>query len=296
MGRSFQILKSIRYLYTTESVLAWVRTYFFSGKIIRCLLALVGLAIGQVTAHSDTLTRREWKVDGVIREALVYLPANAKTDAMPVVFCFHGHGGTMRHAARTFGIEKLWPDAIVVYMQGLNTPGRLTDPDGKKPGWQREAGDQNDRDLKFFDAVLTSLKGENRVDERRIYSTGHSNGGAFTYLLWSARGEKFAAFAPSAAAAGQRIKLTLPKPIMHIAGENDPLVKFSWQQATMNAVRKLNQCGEGTPWGKFATEYESKAGAPVVTVIHPGTHQFPAQAPAMIVKFFKEQPKPTAGN
>ena len=39
-----------------------------------------------------------------------------------------------------------------------------------------------------------------------------------------------------------------PKPVVHVAGENDPLVKFSWQKQTMDAVRKLNQCGEGQPW------------------------------------------------
>lgn len=31
--------------------------------------------------------------------------------------------------------------------------------------------------------------------------------------------------------------------------------------------------------------------APVVTMIHPGTHAFPRNAPALIVKFFKEHPK-----
>ena len=86
-------------------------------------------------------------------------------------------------------------------MQGLNTPGALTDTEGKKPGWQKTFGDQDDRDLKFFDAVLATLKKDYKVDEKRIYATGHSNGGGFTYLLWAARGEVFAAVAPCAAAA-----------------------------------------------------------------------------------------------
>ena len=81
-------------------------------------------------------------------------------------------------------------------MQGLPTPGQLTDPEGKRNGWQKTVGDQKDRDLKFFDAVLTKLKADYKVDESRIYSMGHSNGGGFTYLLWAARGDQFAAFAP----------------------------------------------------------------------------------------------------
>ena len=151
---------------------------------------------------ADAPAQREWTVDGVVREALVYAAPRAKTEASPVVFAFHGHGGTMNNAARTFTYQILWPEAVVVYPQGLNTPGRLTDPEGKKAGWQGRVGDdQGDRDLKFFDAVLASLEHDYRVDEKRIYATGHSNGGGFTYLLWADRGGHFAAVAPCAATA-----------------------------------------------------------------------------------------------
>jgi polyhydroxybutyrate depolymerase len=235
--------------------------------------------------------RREWTVEGVVREGLVHAPAQATTQASPVVFIFHGHGGSMRNAARQFDLPALWPEAIVVCLQGLNTPGRLTDPEGKKPGWQHAAGDQGDRDLKFFDAVLAGLRREYRVDERRIYSTGHSNGGGFTYLLWATRGEVFAAMAPSAAAA-RAVRGTLkPKPVMHVAGEKDDLVKFAWQEQTIAALKELNQCGTGRAWAAHCTLYESPIGAPVVTMIHPGTHAFPRTAPALIVKFFQGHAK-----
>src|SRR2546425_1084654 len=165
-------------------------------KMLRLLFILALWAFGAAEVQAaDNLTRREWKVNGVVREGLIYVPAQARTNATPVVFAFHGHGGSMRNAARSFGYHALWPEAIVVYLQGLNTPGRLTDPDGKKPGWQSGIGDQGDRDLEFFDTVLASLQREARVDDERIYATGHSNGGSFTYLLWAARGERFAAFA-----------------------------------------------------------------------------------------------------
>ena len=59
------------------------------------------------------------------REALVYAPATTKTDPSPVVFAFHGHGGTMKFAATKFAYHKHWPEAIAVYMQGLKTPGTL---------------------------------------------------------------------------------------------------------------------------------------------------------------------------
>lgn len=260
------------------------------------LLLLSALALGCCArAHAaEALVQRQWTVDGVAREALVYVPSTAKDKAAPVVFGFHGHGGSMQNAARSFHTHTLWPAAISVYMQGLKTPGRLTDPEGRKPGWQHSAGDQGDRDLKFFDAVLESLKHDFKIDEQRIYSTGHSNGGAFTYLLWAVRGDRFAAFAPSGAAAPTLLAKLKSRPVLHVAGENDPLVKFTWQKQTMNALRKLNQCGEGVPWDqeKWCTLYPSKLGAPLVTFIHPGGHKFPDDAPAVIVKFFQGHARP----
>lgn len=116
--------------------------------------------------------RQEWRVDGVTREGLVYAPATAIIASAPVIFAFHGHGGTMKNAARSFAYHTEWPEAITVYLQGLNTPGKLTDPEGKKPGWQSSPGDQQDRDLKFYDIVLASLKKDYKVDDKRIFSTG----------------------------------------------------------------------------------------------------------------------------
>jgi polyhydroxybutyrate depolymerase len=249
-------------------------------------------------AALEGLTRREWTVDGTAREALLYAPAAATATPSPVVFAFHGHGGTMQRAATMFDYHHVWPEAIVVYMQGLNTPGRLTDPEGKRPGWQNTQGGQGDRDLKFFDAVLASLRADYKVEERRIYATGHSNGGGFTYLLWRSRGDVFAAVAPSAAAGPgeewtSRLTTLRPKPVLHLAGEKDPLVKYEWQQAAMQALRKLNGCeSAGTEWAKWCTLYPSKTGTPVITLIHPGAHNFPAEAPALFVKFFKEHAKP----
>lgn len=238
--------------------------------------------------------RKEWKVDGVVREALVAVPDKARSEPSPLVFGFHGHGGTMRNAARSFRLHVEWPEAIVVYMQGLNTPGQLTDPEGKKPGWQKARGDQNDRDLKFFDAVLQTLKTELKVDENRIYSMGHSNGGGFTYLLWSERGENFAAMAPSGSAALRLQGSLKPKPVLHVAGENDPLVKYAWQNRMIESLKTSQQCGEGKPWREKATLYESKINAPVITLITQQAHKFPAEAPGLIVAFFRDHPKRSA--
>jgi polyhydroxybutyrate depolymerase len=232
--------------------------------------------------------RQQWTVDGLDREALLYLPSKPTAGGAPVVFGFHGHGGSMQNAARSFRLHDMWPEALVVYMQGVPTPGRLTDPEGRRNGWQHDAGDHGDRDLKFFDAVFKTLREQQTIDEDRVYATGHSNGGAFTYLLWAQRPDVFAAMAPSAASS-RSVRSLKPKPALHIAGENDQLVRFAVQQLAMQAVRRINGCAEtGEVWADGCTLYPSENGTPFVSFIHPGGHKYPAEAPELIVKFFKQ--------
>lgn len=264
-----------------------MRNLFLSICLIVCFAAIA-------VAETPVPVQRAWKVDGVERLAMVYVPTAAKTEKSPLIFAFHGHGGNMRYSVRKFSYHTIWPEAIVVYMQGLPTPGALTDPQGLRNGWQSSAGTQGDRDLKFFDAVLTSLKQEVKVDEKRIFATGHSNGGSFTYLLWEERGDTFAAVAPCAAIAARSQAKLKPKPVLHFAGEKDPLVRYAWQQRTMDALKRLNGCDpEGKEWAKTGTTtctvYSSKSGPPVITAIYPGEHALPEEASALIVKFFKEQ-------
>lgn len=251
--------------------------------VVLLFVMLCPLARGQVGVERVSL-----KVEGVDRDAFVYAPGTAKVSNAPVVFVFHGHGGTAQNMMRNFGVGRLWPEAIWVYMQGLNTPGQLTDPQGNRAGWQAAAGDDGDRDLKFFDAMLARLKKDYQVDAKRIYGTGHSNGGGFTYLLWLTRPDVFAAVAPSSAAAKYALQLK-PKPALIMGGQEDPLVKFAWQKLTMDAVRRVNGCeATGEPWEKECTIYPSKGGTPLVTFVFEGGHVFNAKSPGLIVKFFKE--------
>lgn len=259
---------------------------------LRRLLVFSLLGFGPLAhaAPAAGLQSMEFTVDGVARTALVHAPPVAAGASVPLVFVFHGHGGTSRNAVGTFPLARLWPEAISVYPQGLNTPGKLTDHEGKLSGWQTTVGDQGDRDLHFFDALLARLKASYPVDAKRIYCTGHSNGGGFTYLLWLARPEVFAAFAPCSGAAAYAAQLT-SKPAMILAGQNDPLVKFEWQEMMMAAVRKVNGCdAAGVPWAGVGTLYPSKGGAPLVTFVYPGGHAVDPAEPPLIVKFFHEHP------
>lgn len=242
----------------------------------------------------DSITL-DLKVDQTARQALVFPApvADKKSEIkIPLVFCFHGHGGTARQASNSFELHDAWPEALVVYPQGLPTPGQLTDPEGKRNGWQAQPGILEDRDLKFFDALLAELKRLYPIDAQQVFVMGHSNGGGFTYLLWATRGKEITAVAPCAAVGPKVVQQLTPKPCLHLAGKNDPLVRYAWQEQMMAAVKELNLCeAEGKPWAPDCLRYEPKGktkGAPMIQYIHEQGHRYPDQATTLIVKFFRE--------
>ena len=265
-------------------------------RIVRiALISLMAVLFTGIRGMSQEV--RIWKLNGVDRQALIFKPAGSSFSngaLPPVVFAFHGHGGNMRQASRSFAYQDEWPQAVVVYMQGLPTPGALTDPAGLKNGWQARKGDELDRDLKFFDTVLNSLTVEKSIDPARIFVTGHSNGGGFTYLLWANRAPKIRAFAPVSAIGNKEFAAasSVPKPVIHIMGYADPLVRPRWQEITIGVDVQINGVAKsGCSWENAGdiktTLYRSDKSTPVVVGVHPGGHVFPRGASTLIVKFFQ---------
>src|SRR5262245_31545691 len=78
-------------------------------------------ATAAVTAQTLPLPRSEtmtWKLDGETRRAVVYAPENGQNAHAPLVFSFHGHGDSVQNFQYT-NLHLAWPDAIVVYFEGL---------------------------------------------------------------------------------------------------------------------------------------------------------------------------------
>ncbi len=240
---------------------------------------------------------REWDVDGTQRTGIVCLPegtAQRPAAGWPVVFVFHGHGGSARQIRRQFKTDTLWPEAVVVYLQGLPTVGQLTDKDGEKAGWDSIDGAEKNqpgknRDVRFYDVVLKDLIDHQQIDPKRVFSTGHSNGGGFSFTLWAYRGDTLAGIASSSAIASIReIPLLKPKPAMMSSGRNDPLVKFAWQNKMAGRLKTLNGItGEGKPWGTGGTWYSSENKTPLAIIVYDGGHAPPADIGQRVVEFFK---------
>jgi polyhydroxybutyrate depolymerase len=237
-------------------------------------------------AHTASGQRPEtmtWNVDGQVRHAIVHEPAaNSIGGKSPLVLSFHGHGDNMQNFQHT-NLHDAWPEAIVVYFQGLPSRDGLS-------GWQVEQGQDGDRDLRLVDTALMSLRKQFRVDEARIYSTGFSNGAGFTYLLWAERPAVFAAFAPVAARLRPSVQPKQPRPVFHVAGTKDTTILFADQQQAIETAKRVNGVSEqGASCGTGCTTYGSGV-ATIMTWLHPGGHQYPAGTSERIAKFFREHP------
>src|SRR5882672_8365891 len=247
-------------------------------------VASIILLVGARVASAEEVAT--WTVDGVKREAIVYVPAAPPPGRLPLIFSFHGHGDDMENFQYT-NLHRAWPDAIVVYFQGL--PSR----DGYR-GWQVEPGEYGDRDLKMVDTALAALKKKYSIDETRIYATGFSNGAHFTYLLWATRPNIFAAYAPVAGRIRESAMPKEPRPIIVIGGARDTQVAFPDQRQAMGIAVRLNGVeGKTKSCGDGCTLYGAGTAAPVMTWIHQGGHEYPRVTSSRIVAFFHEHAKGT---
>jgi polyhydroxybutyrate depolymerase len=262
-----------------------MRSPLVGSGFSRTFLFLVLLLLCARGAAAATVS---WMVDGVERFAIIYAPKSPPAGKLPLIFSFHGHGDDAENF-QFVGLQTAWPDAIVVYFQGL--PSR----DGYA-GWQVEPGEYGDRDLKLVDAALAALKAKYNVDENRIYATGFSNGAHFTYLLWAARPNVFAAFAPVAGRIRAAAMPKDPRPILVIGGARDAQVAFADQRQAMGIAMRVNGVeGSGKSCGDGCMVYGAGTAAPVMTWIHAGGHEYPRPTSGKIAAFFHEHAKGTRG-
>src|ERR1051326_6900957 len=97
-------------------------------KRLPTLTLIAAITLWTRIASAETIT---WKVDGETRQAIIYAPSTKSAgEKAPLVFSFHGHGDNIQNFQYT-GIHGMWPEAIVVYFQGLPSRDGLS-------GWQVE--------------------------------------------------------------------------------------------------------------------------------------------------------------
>ena len=265
------------------------------------LLTLLGLAGSALTARAgaapiptptpDLSPGRHvtsFTVAGGPRSAVVVVPANLG-HAVPVVLVLHGHGGSGAIVERMVGLQSLWPDAVVVYPDGLPGHKGITDPDGLLPGWQTAAGELGDRDLAFFDVILATLRAGLPVDGERVFVMGHSNGAAFASLLVSRRGSAIAAAATVSAQPSAALLAASPaRSMFMVMGTADPIVPYALQKLSIPpAEKKLGADPKRATVTGYLRSEPGWAQLELATYIHPGGHEIPAPVPKLAVDFFR---------
>ncbi len=197
------------------------------------LLSLLSACGGDSTSSSDAeplttaktgLTRVSIVHDEMTREFLLYVPETYDgSTALPVVLNFHGFGGTSDYHMNTADMRDLAEAEgfILAYPQGslLNgDPHWNTAPPG---GDNKSTTD----DFGFVEALLDGLENVYSVDTSRVYATGYSNGGDFSYALACYRSDRIAGIAPVSGSMGDApqnsCNVTHPTAVMVVNGTQD---------------------------------------------------------------------------
>ncbi|MBX3143247.1 MAG: hypothetical protein KF813_05805 [Trueperaceae bacterium] len=156
----------------------------------------------------------------------VLVPTQAARGApLPVLLAFHGGGGNPDQFRRQVGLDELAEreGVVVVYPAGTGRGQRNLLTWNAGVGCCAYARDANVDDVGFVLALLTDLSNRLRIDDARIYATGHSNGAGMVYRLAAQAPGVLAAIAPVAGASmGIDRSLAQPIPLLHIHSVDDP--------------------------------------------------------------------------
>ncbi len=159
---------------------------------------------------------------GITRDYFVHVPASYDaTRPTALVLIFHGGGGEARGMARLSGMDDVSDrhGFIAVYPQGINRQWK----DGRT---QVLSG--ND-DVAFISSLISALETRYRIDPKRVYATGISNGAFFSFRLACDLGSEIAAIAPVAGSTPVGFHdacKSQPVSVLMINGTDDKLVMF----------------------------------------------------------------------
>ena len=173
------------------------------------------------------------QVRGLAREYVVHVPAGSDgRRPLPVVVMLHGGGGTASLEMEATGWTYKADDAgfLAVFPEGARPhPDRRARFAGNPQTWNDGSGrfwsgSHQIDDVGFINAVLDDLIGRFRVDERRIYVAGFSNGSSMAYRVGLELSSRIAAIAPISSS-GLRVPshpLVAPVSLISIHGTADP--------------------------------------------------------------------------
>jgi len=224
--------------------------------------------------------------NGVKRVYYVKLPENYNSlITYPLIFAFHGTGGDYTR----------WIDGYYTLPNIMNEeailvcPNALEKAEGEVTQWDYES------DLVFFDDLYAELEENLCFDTRKVFATGHSDGGGFTHYLGCQRGNVLRAIAPSAGALLDWGNCVGQVAVIQMHGSNDTVVPPTMIKPSRDYWIAINSCNkEETNEGvdPICVEYEGcDSGFPVQYCEHSGGHEWADFEGDAIWEFFKNLPE-----
>lgn len=194
------------------------------------VLLAASLACGRSAATeqpSDSLITT--MVGGLERTYELYIPAGiAAGEEIPLVFVFHGYGGNAQAARLISGFNRLADNNqfIVVYPNGTGESQDALSWNGGNCCFY--ARDNNIGDVGFVRQAVEEIEAQYSIDAQRIYATGMSNGGIFSYRLACEMADTFAAVAPVAGSfLYESCQPSGPVSVLHIHSLDDDVVPYN---------------------------------------------------------------------
>ena len=165
---------------------------------------------------------------GIEREFTMYIPEEYNHDSpSPLMFVFHGFGGSnnMIMYSSNFNSISERENFIVVYPQGSSLWGSSH----WNVGGFTNGSDVDD--VAYVDFLIGLISQQYNVNLDRLYATGMSNGGFFSFLLACQLSEKIAAIASVTGSMTtdtfENCNPSKEVPIMQIHGVDDPIVTYN---------------------------------------------------------------------
>lgn len=206
----------------------WLAVYAVVLLGVPLLLAVAALGVGSFTP----LETRELTYGGYSRPYVLYRPSEAGDGPLPLVLVLHGAGGSKELPLERYGwLDKAEREGfLVAAAEALPvSPARPPSFRGNPRIWNDGSGrwpqgGAGVDDSGYLLAVIDDILDRERVDPRRVYVTGFSNGASMAQHLGFQHPERLAAIAPvSGHLWDEGDALARPLPVLFVAGAVDPL-------------------------------------------------------------------------
>lgn len=191
-------------------------------------MVAASLAFGGPAVRAQTVARI-LAVGGLDRHYRLHVPPGLPRDGTAaLILVFHGRGGDGAGMERLTGFSALADrdNFAVVYPDGVgrswNDGRRMADSEGRR---------RHIDDIAFVAALVDTLTIELRLDPRRVFATGLSNGASFSHYLAANLARRIAAIASVAgglaAPFARQFAPAAPVSVLVIQGTADPLVRYA---------------------------------------------------------------------